>query len=143
MGVSARTPAVSVAVAASRQSCGRRVGAVGAGRFFSSSGRRDNTASIRGRQARTFRTCGSRSIRRKRLRHRESRQAGSDLLRYAEENGRVTLPATVSGPFSAPHVGIDTADVTKRALRNAAAGEVQKRMTNDSVKKGLLGLLKR
>jgi hypothetical protein len=33
--------------------------------------------------------------------------------------------------------------VTKRALRNAAAGEVQKRMTNDSVKKGLLGLLKR
>jgi len=72
-----------------------------------------------------------------------SRQAGGDLLRYTEENGRVTLPATVSGPFSAPHVGIDTADVTKRALRNAAAGEVQKRMTNDSVKKGLLGLLKR
>jgi uncharacterized protein involved in outer membrane biogenesis len=72
-----------------------------------------------------------------------SRQAGSDLLRYTQENGRVTLPATVAGLFAAPHVSIDTADLAKRALSNAAAGEVEKRLKNDSVKKGLLGLLKR
>ena len=72
-----------------------------------------------------------------------SQQAGSDVLRYTQESGRVTLPATVAGPIAAPHVGIDTADLTKRAMRNAAADEVQKRLTNDPVKKGLLGLLKR
>src|SRR5439155_65095 len=60
-----------------------------------------------------------------------SQQAGSDVLRYTQESGRVTLPATVAGPIAAPHVGIDTADLTKRAMRNAAADEVQKRLTND------------
>ena len=72
-----------------------------------------------------------------------SQQGGSDLLRYTQESGRVTLPATVAGPIAAPHVAIDTADLTKRAIRNAAADEVEKRLTNDSVKKGLLGLLRR
>jgi uncharacterized protein involved in outer membrane biogenesis len=46
-------------------------------------------------------------------------QAGSDLVKYTQEEGRVTLPATISGTFEAPSVRIDAGDMAKRALRNA------------------------
>ena len=45
-------------------------------------------------------------------------QAGTDLRRYAEQNGRVVVPATVSGTLTHPTVFIDTAAAMKRAAEN-------------------------
>jgi hypothetical protein len=67
-----------------------------------------------------------------------TRQAGRDLVRYAQEDGRVTLPATISGPADNLKVRIDVADVARRALRNKATEEAQK-----AIKKGLGDLFKR
>jgi uncharacterized protein involved in outer membrane biogenesis len=67
-----------------------------------------------------------------------SKQAGQDLLRYTQDQGHVTLPATITGPSSAPSVRIDVGDMAKRAVKNAATDEAQKRL-----KGGLSGLLKR
>lgn len=61
-----------------------------------------------------------------------SQQAGRDLVRYTQEEGRVTLPATISGSAANPQVRIDVADVATRAVRNRATEEAQK-----AVKKGL------
>ena len=46
-------------------------------------------------------------------------------MRYAQENGRVTLPATITGSADAPHERIDVADPAKRALVNRATEEGQ------------------
>jgi uncharacterized protein involved in outer membrane biogenesis len=67
-----------------------------------------------------------------------SRQAGRDLVRYTQEEGRVTLPATITGSADAPVVRIDMAGVAKRALSNRANEELQK-----ALKKGLPGLFKK
>lgn len=48
-----------------------------------------------------------------------TKQAGSDLVKYTQDQGRVTLPATVSGSIDAPSVRIDVGDMAKRALQNA------------------------
>lgn len=45
-------------------------------------------------------------------------QSGTDLRRYAQENGRVIVPATVSGRLDAPSVSIDVAAAAQRALGN-------------------------
>jgi hypothetical protein len=45
-------------------------------------------------------------------------QAGTDLRRYAQEGGRVVVPATVSGTLGRPIVMIDVAAAGKRALGN-------------------------
>ena len=55
-----------------------------------------------------------------------SQQAGTDLLRYTQEGGRVTLPVTVSGPLTQLSVRVDVGDVAKRAIRNKATEEAQK-----------------
>jgi hypothetical protein len=55
-----------------------------------------------------------------------SKQAGQDLYRYTQKDGRVTLPATVSGPISDLQVTIDMAAATKRALGNKASEELKK-----------------
>jgi uncharacterized protein involved in outer membrane biogenesis len=67
-----------------------------------------------------------------------SKQAGRDLIRYTQQEGRVTLPATITGSADAPQVRIDIADTAKRALTNRANEEAQK-----ALKKGLGGLFKR
>jgi hypothetical protein len=67
-----------------------------------------------------------------------SKQAGRDLVRYTQEGGRVTLPATITGSASAPQVRIDVASMAKRALTNRAGEEAQKLL-----KKGLGGLFKK
>jgi uncharacterized protein involved in outer membrane biogenesis len=67
-----------------------------------------------------------------------SQRAGRDLVRYTQENGRVTLPVTITGPAASPHVRVDVVDAAKRALFNRAAEEAQK-----ALKKGLGGLFKR
>jgi uncharacterized protein involved in outer membrane biogenesis len=55
-----------------------------------------------------------------------SQQAGTDLYRYTQEGGRVTLPVTVTGPIRDLAVRVDVGDVAKRAIRNKAAEEAQK-----------------
>jgi AsmA protein len=45
-------------------------------------------------------------------------QAGSDLRRYAEQNGRVIVPATVGGTITHPTVFVDTAAAATRAAEN-------------------------
>ena len=67
-----------------------------------------------------------------------TKQAGSDLTRYTAQQGRVTLPATITGPADDLSVRIDVANMAKRAITNRAAEEAQKRL-----KDGLGGLLRR
>ena len=45
-------------------------------------------------------------------------QAGTDLRRYAQEDGRVIVPATVSGTLQQPRVSLDIAAATRRAIGN-------------------------
>ena len=45
-------------------------------------------------------------------------QAGTDLRRYAAQNGRVVLPATVGGTITHPSVFVDVAAAGKRAVEN-------------------------
>ncbi|HEX6464331.1 MAG TPA: AsmA-like C-terminal region-containing protein, partial [Vicinamibacterales bacterium] len=61
-----------------------------------------------------------------------SAQAGTDLRRYAGQNGRVFLPATVGGTLTHPKVFVDTT----AALRRAAENELKRKA--DSLLKGLI-----
>jgi hypothetical protein len=47
-----------------------------------------------------------------------SRQAGTDLVRYAHEGDRVILPATLSGTLASPRVFINVQEAVGRALKN-------------------------
>jgi uncharacterized protein involved in outer membrane biogenesis len=47
-----------------------------------------------------------------------SQQAGRDLFRYTQQQGRVALPATVTGTAQAPVVRIDVAEAASRAVKN-------------------------
>src|SRR5436190_6788629 len=53
-------------------------------------------------------------------------QAGTDLRRYAQQDGRVIVPATVGGTLADPHVSIDVA----AAARRAAGNELKRRVTD-------------
>jgi hypothetical protein len=53
-------------------------------------------------------------------------QAGTDLRRYAQEDGRVVVPATIGGTMTRPSVFIDVAAATRRALGN----ELKRRATD-------------
>ena len=63
-----------------------------------------------------------------------TQQAGRDLVRYTQEEGRVTLPVTITGTAAAPSVHVDVA---------AAAGRAIKNRVNEELKKGLDRLFKR
>lgn len=65
-------------------------------------------------------------------------QAGRDLVRYTAEDGKVTLPATVTGSASNLSVRVDLANAATRALRNKASEEVKK-----ALERNLGGLFKR
>ena len=67
-----------------------------------------------------------------------SSRAGRDLVRYTQQQGRVTLPATITGTAAAPAVRINVADMAKRALVNRANEEAQKALKN-----GLGGLFRK
>jgi hypothetical protein len=64
-------------------------------------------------------------------------EAGRDLVRYTAEQGRVTLPVTVTGPVDALSVRIDVADAAKRAIRNRATEEAEQ-----AIKKRLGGFVR-
>lgn len=74
-----------------------------------------------------------------------SKQAGSDLVRFTQDQGRVTLPVTVSGRLEAPNVRVDVGDMAKRALQNAVNEQKDRAKTQatDAVKKRLGGLFGR
>jgi uncharacterized protein involved in outer membrane biogenesis len=61
-----------------------------------------------------------------------SQQSGRDLVRYTQEQGRVTVPATIAGSVENLTVHIDVASMAQRAAANRANEEVQK-----ALKKGL------
>jgi uncharacterized protein involved in outer membrane biogenesis len=67
-----------------------------------------------------------------------TQQAGRDLVRYTQENGRVTLPVTISGSIADFRVGIDLVDLTRRAIINRATEEAE-----DAIRKGLGGVFGR
>ena len=71
-----------------------------------------------------------------------SKQAGTDLYRATQEDGRVTLPVAVSGPMGHLTVRVDVADAATRAIRNRAAEEAKKAIERN-VPKGLRGLFKK
>ncbi len=66
-----------------------------------------------------------------------SRQAGRDLVRYTQQDGRVTVPITVEGPIDDLRVRVGIADMAKRALVNRAGEEIKK-----SILKGLGRIIK-
>jgi uncharacterized protein involved in outer membrane biogenesis len=68
-----------------------------------------------------------------------SKQGGTDLYRYAQEGGRVTLPATVKGPLGNLTVGINIVDAAQRAIRNRLSEEANKAIER-SIPSGLKGL---
>jgi hypothetical protein len=51
-------------------------------------------------------------------------QAGTDLRRYAQEDGRIVVPVVLSGTVAAPGVTVDVRAAAKRALQN----EVKRRV---------------
>jgi uncharacterized protein involved in outer membrane biogenesis len=55
-----------------------------------------------------------------------SQQAGRDLYRYTQEQGRVTLPATVTGSAQSPAVRIDVGAAATRAMKNKLNEEATK-----------------
>jgi uncharacterized protein involved in outer membrane biogenesis len=59
-------------------------------------------------------------------------QAGTDLRRYAEQHGRVVVPATVGGTITHPSVFVDPAAAAKRAAEN----ELKRKA--DSLLKGII-----
>jgi len=67
-----------------------------------------------------------------------SRQAGRDLVRYTQEQGRVTVPATITGSVQAPAVHVDMANLLRRAMQNKVNDELQK-----ALGKKFRGLFKR
>ncbi len=67
-----------------------------------------------------------------------SQQAGRDLVRYTQEQGRVTLPATITGSADNPQVRIDMTKLATRAITNKATEEAEK-----VIKRNLDGLFKR
>jgi uncharacterized protein involved in outer membrane biogenesis len=62
-----------------------------------------------------------------------SQRAGRDLVRYTQEQGRVTLPATVTGLIEALSVRIEVGDMARRALQNAA-NEQKERVRQEATK---------
>ena len=67
-----------------------------------------------------------------------SKQAGRDLVRYTQQDGRVTIPARVTGSADNPLVTIDVGDLLQRAITNKAVEEAGK-----AIERGLGGLLNR
>ncbi len=57
-----------------------------------------------------------------------SKQAGRDLVRYTQQQGRVTLPVSIKGSAQEPSVQIDVANLAGRAIQNTVKEEIKKRL---------------
>ena len=71
------------------------------------------------------------------LSERLTKEAGSDLERYTQEGGRVTLPVIVSGSVDNLAVRIDLSEMAQRAIRNRASEEAR-----NAIQKGIGGLFR-
>jgi uncharacterized protein involved in outer membrane biogenesis len=71
-----------------------------------------------------------------------SAEAGTDLRRYAQEGGRVTLPVTLTGPIGHLAVRVDVGDAAMRAIRNRALEEAQKALERN-IPRGLRGIIRK
>jgi hypothetical protein len=60
-----------------------------------------------------------------RLSRELTEQAGTDLRRYAQEDGRVVVPAVITGTMAAPSVSIDVGAAMQRALQNELKRKVK------------------
>ena len=74
-----------------------------------------------------------------RLSEQLSKEAGTDLYKYTQEGGRVTLPATISGPLDNLSVRVDVGAVASRAIKNKATEEID-RAIKRNIPGGLGGL---
>lgn len=61
-----------------------------------------------------------------------SKQANATFVRVTQQDGKITLPATVRGTAGKYSIEIDTASIAKRAITNEVKGQAQ-----EAVKKGL------
>lgn len=66
-----------------------------------------------------------------------TREGGTDLARYTQEQGRVTLPVTITGSAQGLSVRIDVSEMMQRAMRNRAEEEVKR-----AIQRGLGGILR-
>ena len=71
-----------------------------------------------------------------------SKEAGTDLYRYTQEGGRVTLPATVTGPLGTLSARVDLGAAASRAIRNRATEEIN-RAIKRNLPGGIEGLFKK
>lgn len=55
-----------------------------------------------------------------------SKEAGTDLYRYTQEGGRVTLPVAVTGPLGKLSARVDLGAAASRAIRNKATEEIDR-----------------
>jgi len=55
-----------------------------------------------------------------------TREGGTDLARYTQEQGRVTLPVTITGSAAGFSVRVDVGEMMQRAIRNRAEEEVKR-----------------
>lgn len=63
-----------------------------------------------------------------------SKQSNATLVSVTGDQGRITLPAIISGTAAQPAVKIDTTDMARRALRNALNEQGQKLLNQQSEK---------
>jgi uncharacterized protein involved in outer membrane biogenesis len=57
-----------------------------------------------------------------------TRDAGRDLVRYTQKDGRVTIPISIDGSLDAPRVRVDLAKATERAIINRANEELKEQL---------------
>jgi hypothetical protein len=65
-----------------------------------------------------------------------SKQAGRDLVRYTQKDGRVTVPVTVTGSADHLDVGLNTGELARRAVTNAVTGAVAKALSRLGLGRG-------
>ncbi len=67
-----------------------------------------------------------------------AKQAGRDLVRYTQVDGRPTLPVTITGSLDDPTVSVDVGTLLQRAITNRAGEEVK-----GAIQRGLGQILKK
>ena len=65
-----------------------------------------------------------------------SKQAGRDLVRYTQQDGRVTVPVTVTGSADHLDVGLKTGELARRAVTHAVTGEAAKALSHLGLGRG-------
>ncbi|MGE3513270.1 MAG: AsmA-like C-terminal region-containing protein, partial [Vicinamibacterales bacterium] len=66
-----------------------------------------------------------------------TKEGGTDLARYTQEQGRVTLPVAITGSADGLSVSIGVGEMMQRAIRNRATEETQR-----AIQRGLGGLFR-